>query len=109
MQRFILFLLLHLPLCLGAQNIRPTDAQFEQSRRSSGFENNSTDSKTEKTDVPEGIYAWTVSPRFGSLQPVPLDTVPHGFQNENATDGPQGHYNYTGNLSAPRISRLFTE
>lgn len=109
MQRFILFLLLHLPLCLGAQNIRPTDAQYEASRRSSGFDNNSTDSKTEKTDVPEGIYAWTVSPRFGSLLSVPLDTVPHGFQNENATDGPRGHYNYTGNLSAPRISRLFTE
>lgn len=64
---------------------------------------------TRSTDVPEGIYAWTVDSRFGDIRPADYDTVPHGFQNDAFTSGRTGHYNYTGNLGAPRVSRLFTE
>ena len=97
-----------LALASPAQYVQPLDRDFEQSQRTSGFEETADGNSSNKKDVPEGIYAWTVDPRFGSIRPADYDTIPHGFQNENATDGPRGHYNYTGNLSAPRISRLFT-
>lgn len=86
------------------QNIR-TDNPFDLSQRKSAFANDST----ETTDVPEGIYAWTIDPRFGDVRPAAYDTIPHRFQNDNFTSGPTGHYNFTGNLGAPRISRYFNE
>ncbi len=75
--------------------------------RRSGFSNDSTD--TETVNVPEGLYAWKVSPRFGDIRPAQYDTIPHRFQNANQTMGMLGHYNYTGNLGSPRISRHFNE
>lgn len=78
---------------------------FEEDERTSGFDNDST----ELTNVPEGIFVWTVDPRFGDIRPALYDTIPHGFQNENQTMGMRGHYNFTGNLNAPRISRYFSE
>ena len=93
-----------LPSLLSAQVVRPIDTQYEQSQRQGGFDNDDT----ETTNVPEGIYAWTIDSRFGHIKPAVFDTIPHGFQNENATDGPTGLYNFTGNLGAPRIARLFS-
>ena len=92
---------------LAAQNIRPDlmNTADEQQRRDNPFARDSV----EKTNVPEGIYAWTVGRRFGDIRPTVYDTVPHAFQNEAFTSGPTGHYNYTGNLGAPRISRFFRE
>lgn len=78
---------------------------FDDDQRNSGFSNDST----ETIDVPEGIYAWHISPRFGDIIPTQYDTIPHGFQNSNQTMGMTGHYNYTGNLGSPRVSRLFSE
>ncbi len=63
----------------------------------------------EKVDVPVGSYVWTVDRRFGMVRPALPDTLPHAFQNTAFTDGLRGHYNFTGNLGAPRQSRLFTE
>ena len=63
----------------------------------------------ELEDVPFGIYAWTIDPRFGTVNPVPFDTIPHGFQNENQTGGMRGSYNYLGNLGSARIGRVFTD
>ena len=63
----------------------------------------------ELEDVPFGIYAWTIDSRFGTVKPVPFDTIPHGFQNENQTGGMHGSYNYLGNLGSARISRIFTD
>lgn len=104
MQHIFPFLLFFFPIILHAQALHPVDEQYEQSKRQGGFDND----ETETTDVPEGIYAWTIEPRFGSIKPAAYDTIPHGFQNENATDGPTGQYNFTGNLGAPRIGRLFS-
>lgn len=64
---------------------------------------------TELTGVPTGIYAWTIEPRFGDIRPADYDTIPHHFPNEAFTSGVTGQYNYTGNLGAPRISRLFSQ
>lgn len=91
-----------------AQHFTPQvrDAIFnDPQQRGSGFSSDST----ETTDVPEGIYVWTINPRFGDIRPAQYDTIPHGFQNENFTSGPTGRYNFLGNLGAPRISRLFTD
>ncbi len=110
MRLFSLLFCAALGLVASAQYVKPIDKDFEQSQRTSGFDETTPDGESsKKTHVPEGIYAWTIDPRFGSVCPADYDTIPHGFQNENSTDGPYGHYNYTGNLSAPRVSRLFTE
>ena len=93
-------------LPMQAQRMRTDNLPgYGDDRRNNPF---ATDS-TEKTDVPEGIYAWTIDKRFGDITPAVYDTIPHGFQNEVFTSGPTGHYNYTGNAGAPRISRLFFE
>ena len=78
---------------------------FEPNERLSGFSNDSIDLE----GVPEGIYAWHIDERFGSIKAANYDTIPHRFQNENQTMGLTGHYNYTGNLGSPRISRYFYE
>lgn len=90
-----------------AQNVHTLNPYLnnDEQNRKSGFSNDST----ETTDVPEGIYAWRINERFGDIIPASYDTIPHGFQNENQTYGANGHYNFTGNLGAPRISRYFTE
>lgn len=72
-------------------------------------ENHFASDSVETEDVPEGIYAWTIDSRFGAVCPTPYDSIPHLFPNEALTDGIRGHYNFTGNVGAPRISRIFTD
>lgn len=98
-------LLLSVPTGLYAQNIRTELPVGLMQDDKSAFENDST----EKTNVPEGLYVWTVDSRFGDIRPADYDTIPHRFQNENFTSGLTGHYNYTGNLGAPRVSKYFSE
>ena len=90
-----------------AQNVHTLNPYLndDAQNRKSGFSSDST----ETTDVPEGIYVWRINDRFGDIKPATYDTIPHGFQNENQTEGINAHYNFTGNLGAPRISRYFTE
>lgn len=90
-----------------AQNVHTLNPYLndDAQNRKSGFSSDST----ETTDVPEGIYVWRINNRFGDIKPATYDTIPHGFQNENQTEGINAHYNFTGNLGAPRISRYFTE
>lgn len=61
----------------------------------------------QKEDVPEGIDYWQVDERFGDIVRSVPDTAMTLFQNNAFTSGRTGHYNYTGNLGAPRISRLW--
>jgi len=61
----------------------------------------------EKEDVPVGLFVWKVDERFGTVTPAIPDTVPTGFQNDAFTEGRTGRYSTTGNLGAPRLSRLF--
>lgn len=57
--------------------------------------------------VPRGLKTWTIDERFGTVTPSVPDTLPHLFQNTNFTDGLRGGYNHTGNLSAPRVARIY--
>ena len=102
---FLFLVFLTLPLHAQRSLTRDLDPTQAMQQRGSGFDTTTVS----KTNVPEGIYSWQVDSRFGDVRPVPFDTVPHGFQNVDCTDGPTGHYNFTGNAGAPRISRLFAE
>ena len=68
------------------------------------------DTDTVKTEnVPIGLYVWKINPRFGDIIKAEPDTLPHLFQNEAFTEGKTGHYNHTGNLGSPRISRILSD
>lgn len=63
----------------------------------------------EVQSLPPKLYMWNVSERLGNITRVPADTTYHHFQNINLTEGVTGHYNFLGNLGAPRLSRIFFE
>ena len=60
-------------------------------------------------DVPIGLKVWKIDQRFGDVKAAEPDTLPHLFQNTAFTSGTTGHYTYTGNLGAPRISRILSD
>ena len=66
-------------------------------------------SNVEVQSVPPKLYMWNVSEELGTVLPIQVDTLFHHFQNTNLVEGVKGHYNYLGNLGAPRLSRLFFE
>lgn len=66
-------------------------------------------SNVEIQSVPPKLYMWNISEELGNIKPVEVDTAYHHFQNTNLGEGIKGHYNYLGNLGAPRLSRLFLE
>lgn len=55
------------------------------------------------------LYQWHISSELGNIIPTPADTAFLQFQNTNLTEGINGHYNYLGNMGAPRLSRIFFE
>lgn len=85
---------------LAAQQIIPDDTHTPHQAEADS---------TETVDVPRGLYVWHIEPQFADILPAVPDTLPHRFQNTAFTEGPTGSYNTTGNLGAPRISRLFHE
>ncbi len=63
----------------------------------------------EVQSIPPKLYMWQVSSLLGDRKLMPADTASLNFQNSNLVEGMTGHYNYLGNLGAPRLSRLFFE
>ena len=59
--------------------------------------------------LPPTLYMWQVSGLLGERNLMPADTASLNFQNTNLVEGMNGHYNYLGNLGAPRQSRIFFE
>ena len=59
--------------------------------------------------LPPKLYMWQLEEQLGERTIIPADTANLNFQNTNLVEGMYGHYNYTGNLGAPRQSRLFFE
>jgi len=64
---------------------------------------------TEIQSLPPKLYMWKLSETLGDRTLLPADTANLNFQNTNLVEGMYGHYNYLGNLGAPRLSRLFFE
>lgn len=60
-------------------------------------------------EIPKGLKVWTVDERFGERTAATPDTLPHMYMNSIFTTGLRGEYNTTGNLGAPRISRIFID
>lgn len=63
---------------------------------------------TRTVDVPVGMTVWRVDETFGSIIPDAPDTLMHRFPQRAFTAGPTMRYNTTGNLGAPRMSRIFS-
>jgi hypothetical protein len=59
--------------------------------------------------LPPKLYMWRIKNLLGEREIVPADTLHHQFQNSGLTEGMNGHYNYLGNMGAPRQSRIFVE
>ena len=71
--------------------------------------NNAKDSTSQDKEIPKGLKVWTVDNRFGDIRQAIPDTLMHMYPNSIFTSGLRGEYNTTGNLGAPRISRLFVD
>lgn len=111
---YILFSLFSF-LCAVAQNntlgtlnndMRNRDAngnQIDPSKRLNDLQDS-----VEIKSLPPTIYMWRISPDLGTQILVPADTLALNFQNSNLVGGPQGQYNYLGNLGSPRLSRIFS-
>ncbi len=55
--------------------------------------------------VPTEFFQWRIDERLGTVEREELnDTLPHGFQRVNATDGMRGEYTMLGNLGSPRLA-----
>ncbi len=88
---------------------RIADAQhFVDENHGSNHTSFGSDSINQES-IPIGLHSWKIDERFGNIIPVPVDTVSFQFQNSNLTEGIMGEYNTTGNIGAPRISRLFPD
>ncbi|MBQ0158755.1 MAG: putative porin [Bacteroidales bacterium] len=75
----------------------------QQRRKDTGYAADSIDTST----IPIGLKVWHIDPRFGGVIAAMPDTLPHLFQNDCFTEGRTGQYNTTGNLGAPRHSRVW--
>lgn len=60
-------------------------------------------------EIPKGLKVWTIDERFGERTAAVPDTMQHMYMNSIFTTGLRGEYNTTGNLGAPRISRIFID
>lgn len=66
-------------------------------------------SKVEKS-VPTEFHQWRIDERLGErLAEEYNDTLPHGFQNYNGTDGLAGGYMILGNVGSPRYAVNFLD
>jgi hypothetical protein len=91
-----------------AQNFGGLGNSFSDSNGNNNGQNNQRDS-TEHKAIPPKLYMWHLDERLGTVLKMPVDTANYNFQNSNLTEGMEGHYNYLGNMGAPRISRIFFE
>ncbi len=110
-QTLLYILLLTIPLSIAAQHYSqdknlPTEG-LGGGEVFSPFRNNKD--TTDKPDlvVPMEIHQWHIDKFLGDIIETNADTLPHGFQNWQQTEGMHGTYNFLGNMGTPRISRIF--
>ncbi len=63
--------------------------------------------RSEIQSLPPKLYMWNISETLGNRNLIPADTISLNFQSTNLVEGMAGHYNYLGNLGAPRLSRIY--
>ncbi|MBP1541619.1 MAG: putative porin [Prevotella sp.] len=81
----------------------------ENEHQNQNFNPNRRDSVGGNKVVPKGVWAWTVDRRFGDITHVPLDTMPHLFQNSVYATGRYGEYNTIGTNFSARQHRIFID
>lgn len=65
--------------------------------------------QSQHKEIHTGLHVWTIDERFGDRTPAEPDTLSYMFMNTTFTTGLRGEYNTTGNLGAPRQSRIFID
>lgn len=85
------------------------ESQYDRNDPNSPYYNrNGRDtSNVEIISLPPKVHVWKLSKELGNIIPELPDTMHLQFQNTNLVEGMTGHYNYLGNLGAPRLSRVF--
>ena len=81
----------------------------ENGNFSTGKTENKKDSLGSNKEIPKGLKVWTVDTRFGDRIAAQPDTLSHMFMNKAFTYGLRGEYNMLGNLSSPRLNRVFVD
>lgn len=103
--------LFSLLFCLSAfsqnYNQLTDNGNFMQASSNTGSRKDSLSSANK--EIPKGLKVWTVDERFGERTAAVPDTMQHMYMNSIFTTGLRGEYNTTGNLGAPRISRIFID
>ena len=99
-----------------AQNFKQLDERGNISEtgtsnrsRNSNFNPNKKDSTVQNKVVPKGIYAWTVDRKFGDIQRVDVDTLPHLYPQSTLATGRYGQYNTVGSNYTARLNRIFMD
>lgn len=109
---FLLLLVTQDGLAQRPYNIRDNSSNMNDPNLRTNDEGNhwaGANDSVETVDIPIGLKVWTIDENFGTRKAAVPDTLTHMFQNDAFTDGRTGHYMFTGNLGAPRISRIFTD
>lgn len=121
MERILLLIILLSIGCIPnakGQIVKQVKNQIKKENFNPGY--NSTDNQFDEAshidsigsraeEVPESIYVWNLDTRFCEIKPADIDTLQYLFQNKASTAGLRGKYNYTGNLGAPRMSRILSD
>lgn len=101
--RLIILLLNLAVLAVSAQ--RPSGAPYSWDERNDRSATNKDSARTK--DVPVGLYGWRIDSRFGDTRSAAPDTLMDHFPQRVFTHGTTMRYNTTGNLGAPRMSRVY--
>ena len=97
-----------LSLALSSALAQDDFTRFDENGNfSTGKKENRKDSLGSNKEIPVGLKVWTVDPRFGDRIAAQPDTLSHMFMNKAFTYGMRGEYNMLGNLSSPRLNRVF--
>lgn len=106
----IFIVLTMLPAIARAQEFSRIDqnGNVARSDRNGNFNPHSTDT-TKAKQVPKGIFVWSVDRRFGDIQRVEVDTLPHLYPQSTQAKGKYGQYNTLGSNFTARQNRIFTD
>lgn len=108
---FLLMAIANLPVLAQSGNYGNDFNSIDANGNITNLQNRkkTADSLGSDKEIPEGIRVWKIDRKFGDRIPAQPDTLTDMFQNSIFTTGLRGEYNTTGNLGAPRQSRIFID